>query len=82
MPDPCRIQFCTLNPRSNEERDWLVGAGCEQRDCLGQCSLCFETRFVVADTLTVEGEDYETIVAEARRVCEKRAGSETRPSGT
>lgn len=69
MSEPCPIQFCTQNPRSNEERDWLIAAGCELRDCLGQCSMCFETRFVVADTLTVEGEDYEAIVAEAKKAC-------------
>jgi uncharacterized protein YuzB (UPF0349 family) len=77
MSEPCPIRFCNLNPRSNAERASLLAAGCEQRDCLGRCSLCFETRFLVADTLTIKGEDYESILAEARAACERigRAGS-------
>ncbi len=72
MPQPCPIRFCTLNPRSNQEREDLIAAGCEQRDCLGQCSLCFETRFVVADGMTIEGKDYPSIIDQARRYCEQR----------
>lgn len=76
MSEPCPIRFCVLNPRSNQERDDLLMQGCEMRDCLGQCSLCFETRFLVADSLTIEGDDYPTMLAQARRACEKstRAG--------
>lgn len=77
MPDPCPIRFCTLNPHSNQERDELIAQGCELRDCLGQCSLCFETRFLVADTLTIEGDDYATILEEARRHCRQRAATAT-----
>ncbi len=68
MPDTPHIQFCSQNPRGLAEFDWLIAAGCELRDCLGRCSLCFETRFVVVDeTLTIEGEDYAAILAEAAR---------------
>ena len=72
MSEPCPIRFCVLNPRSNAERDALLAEGCEMRDCLGQCSLCFETRFLVADTMTIEGEDYPDILAQARHFCEQR----------
>jgi uncharacterized protein YuzB (UPF0349 family) len=78
MSGPCNIRFCVLNPRSSEERDALIAEGCEQRDCLGQCSLCFETRFVVTDSMTIEGEDYPAILAQARRQCEQRTVSTTR----
>lgn len=68
MSDTPHIQFCSQNPRGLAEFDWLITSGCELRDCLGRCSLCFETRFVVVDeTLTIEGEDYPTILAEAVR---------------
>jgi hypothetical protein len=80
MPERCPIRFCTLNPRSNQERDELVAEGCEMRDCLGQCSLCFDTRFLVADTLTIEGEDYPSIIAQARRYCEQRAAAAPGPT--
>jgi uncharacterized protein YuzB (UPF0349 family) len=71
MSEPCPIRFCVLNPRSNEERDDLLAQGCEMRDCLGQCSLCFETRFLVTDTQTIEGESYPAILARARKNCQQ-----------
>lgn len=75
MPDRCPIRFCVLNPRSNEERDALLAAGCEMRDCLGQCSLCFETRFLVADTATLdEPDNYTALLDAAKRLCAQRAG--------
>lgn len=71
MSEPCPIRFCVLNPRSNDERDALLAEGCEMRDCLGQCSLCFETRFLVADTETIEGDTYPAILAQARQKCQQ-----------
>ena len=77
MPDPCRIRFCVLNPRSNRERDALVAAGCEMRDCLGQCSLCFETRFLeVNQTIIDEPDDYDALLAKARKLCAERNNNE------
>ncbi|MCC5822937.1 MAG: hypothetical protein LAT64_04570 [Phycisphaerales bacterium] len=74
MADPCRIRFCVLNPRSNQERDALVAEGCEMRDCLGQCSLCFETRFLEAgQTIIDEPDDYAELLDKARRLCAERA---------
>lgn len=77
MSQPCPIRFCVLNPRSNEERDALLAQGCEQRDCLGQCSLCFETRFLVAGaTIIDQPDDYTALLAEARRLCNERPSNE------
>ncbi len=75
MSEPCPIRFCVLNPRSNQERDDLLAQGCEMRDCLGQCSLCFETRFVVVESKTIEGGEYAAILADARRACEQTAAT-------
>lgn len=80
MPDPCRIRFCVLNPRTNKERDALVAEGCEMRDCLGQCSLCFETRFLaVGPTVLDEPDDYDALLAKARRLCAERASNQPAP---
>lgn len=75
MESPCPIQFCTLNPRSLAERQELIDAGCEPKDCLGRCSRCFDARFVVAEGIVVEGDDYATIIARARDYCAKRAAT-------
>jgi uncharacterized protein YuzB (UPF0349 family) len=75
MQAPCPIQFCTLNPRSLAERQALIDAGCEPKDCLGRCSRCFDARFVVADGIVVEGDDYATIIARAKAFCDKRAAA-------
>jgi|TARA_R110000782_G_scaffold19101_13_gene52100 uncharacterized protein YuzB (UPF0349 family) len=75
MDAPCPIQFCTLNPRSLKEREQLVSAGCTPKDCLGRCSLCFDTRFVLADNVVVEGDDYATVIERARAYCDKRAAA-------
>ena len=60
------ILFCVNNPRSLEERQMLMDAGCRMRDCLGLCSRCFETRLVVVADEPIEGEDYGSILAHAR----------------
>ena len=66
MPDRRVIRFCTQNPRTNAERDALLAAGCVLRDCLSNCSRCFETRFLCVGDEAIEGEDYDTILAKAR----------------
>jgi hypothetical protein len=77
MTDPCPIRFCALNPRSNEERDALTAQGCAMRDCLGQCSLCFETRFLAVEaTIIDEPDDYPALLAKARTLCAERKNSQ------
>ncbi len=74
MPDqPGAIRFCTQNPRTNAERDALLAAGCVLRDCLSNCSRCFETRFLCVGDTSIEGEDYETILAQARALLDPPA---------
>lgn len=58
-------RFCVNNPRSLPERQRLLDAGFEARDCLGRCSACFETRFVMVGARVIEGPDYDTIIAQA-----------------
>lgn len=65
---PRPIRFCTQNPRTNAERQALLDAGCVLRDCLSNCSRCFYTRFLCVDDEPIEGDDYESILAEARRL--------------
>jgi uncharacterized protein YuzB (UPF0349 family) len=69
MPGPKRtIRFCVNNTISLAERERLVAEGCEMRDCLGRCGPCFDRRFVAVGTEIIEGDDYDSILAEARRV--------------
>lgn len=75
MPTTNTIRFCTLNPRSLKEREELLAQGCESRDCLGRCSMCFDTRFVVADDTTFVGDDYPSAIARARAHTQARAAA-------
>lgn len=56
-----RIRFCVNNPRTLEERNALIAKGYECVGCLGNCTRCFETRFLEIDRVFVEGESYEQI---------------------
>lgn len=77
MSRPCLIRFCVLNPRTPAEREALIAQGCEQRDCLGQCSLCFETRFLAAGTTIIDQpDDYTALLDQARRLCTERTSNE------
>jgi uncharacterized protein YuzB (UPF0349 family) len=56
------IRFCVNNPRSLEERNELIERGALVRDCLGNCTRCFETRFLEIDDTFVEGDSYPEII--------------------
>ena len=56
------IRFCVNNPRSLAERNALIQAGYECRDCLSNCTRCFETRFLEIDGGLIEGASYEQIL--------------------
>jgi uncharacterized protein YuzB (UPF0349 family) len=58
-----RIRFCVSNPRGLDERNALIAAGHECLGCLGNCTRCFETRFLEIDNRFVEGDDYGGIIA-------------------
>ncbi len=60
-----RIRFCVNNPRSLAERNALIEAGYECRDCLGNCTRCFETRFLEIDGKNIEGDSYNEILRSA-----------------
>ena len=67
MSDPKRtIRFCVNNPRSLTERNELIERGFECVGCLGNCSQCFETRFLEIGDRFVEGESYDEILKNAK----------------
>lgn len=61
QPAP-RIRFCVNNPRTLEERNDLIARGFECLGCLGNCTRCFETRFLEIENRFVECEQYEQII--------------------
>lgn len=57
-----RIRFCVNNPRTLQERNELIERGYECVGCLGNCTECFETRFLEIDDTFIVGESYEQIL--------------------
>ena len=57
-----RIRFCVNNPRGLDERNALLAAGHECLGCLGNCTRCFEVRFLEIENRFIEGESYEEII--------------------
>jgi len=68
--DPAKpiIRFCINNPRTLAEREDLIARGIPSRDCLGNCTACFEGRFLEVNSEMVEGESYQEILATDQRV--------------
>ncbi len=62
-----RIRFCVNNPRTLAERNALIANGHECVGCLGNCTRCFETRFLEIDKVFIEGESYEQITEQPPR---------------
>ena len=60
-----RIRFCVNNPRGLDERNALLAAGHECLGCLGNCTRCFETRFLEIENRFIEGEHYDEIISRA-----------------
>lgn len=60
-----RVRFCVNNPRTLAERNDLIARGHECVGCLGNCTECFETRFLEIDDTFVEGESYEKILSKS-----------------
>lgn len=68
MPDELsdsRIRFCVNNPRTLAERNALIEAGHECVGCLGNCTRCFETRFLEVHDVFIEGDSYDEILKNA-----------------
>lgn len=66
QPDRHRVRFCVNNPRGLRERQALIDAGYECLGCLGNCTRCFETRFLEIDNRFVEGESYQQILEQGQ----------------
>ncbi len=64
-PKP-NIRFCINNPRNLAERQDLINQGYPSRDCLGNCTRCFETRFLEINDEQIEGETYQQIIDSAK----------------
>jgi uncharacterized protein YuzB (UPF0349 family) len=64
-PDQAKqsVRFCVNNPPTLSERNELIARGFDCRDCLGNCSDCFEGRFLEIDDEFVEGESYDEILS-------------------
>lgn len=62
IKEATHIRFCVNNPPTLAERNDLITRGFDCRDCLGNCSACFEGRFLEIHDEFVEGETYEEIL--------------------
>ena len=56
------IRFCINNPRNLAERQDLIERGIPSKDCLGNCSACFDGRFLEIDGELVDGDSYQGII--------------------
>ncbi|MFG0246904.1 MAG: hypothetical protein ACF8MF_12725 [Phycisphaerales bacterium JB052] len=63
---PQRVRFCVNNPRTLAERNSLIAKGYECIGCLGNCTRCFETRFLEIENRLIEGDSYEEILDHRR----------------
>ncbi|MGJ8636925.1 MAG: hypothetical protein ACSHX5_08790 [Phycisphaerales bacterium] len=63
--DPKHTRFCVNNPRNLQERKSLIDQGFTCRDCLSNCTRCFETRFLEINDTFIEGDSYEQILKSA-----------------
>lgn len=59
------IRFCINNPRNLAERQDLIARGIPSKDCLANCTACFEGRFLEINNQFVEGESYQEILKSA-----------------
>ena len=59
------IRFCINNPRNLAERQDLIARGIPSKDCLGNCTACFEGRFLEIDGQIIPGESYQAILKSA-----------------
>lgn len=59
------ILFCINNPRNLSERQDLIARGIPSKDCLGNCLICFNGRFLEINGKLVEGESYQEIIEAA-----------------
>lgn len=64
-PSDPKVRFCVNNPRTLAERNALIEAGHECVGCLGNCTRCFETRFLEIRDVFIEGDSYEGILRRA-----------------
>jgi len=58
-----KVRFCVNNPRSLEEREGLLARGFVCKGCLGNCTRCFESRFLELNDRFVEGNTYDEILS-------------------
>ncbi|MBL4698792.1 MAG: DUF1450 domain-containing protein [Phycisphaerales bacterium] len=59
------IRFCINNPRTLAERQDLIARGIPSKDCLGNCTACFEGRFLEINGKIVPGDSYQQILEHA-----------------
>ena len=68
MPSPKpSIRFCINNPRTLAERQELHARGIPSRDCLGNCTACFEGRFLEIEGEIIPGDSYAEILSTTKR---------------
>jgi len=77
------IRFCVNNPRTLTERNALIAAGYPCLGCLGNCELCFETRYLEVESENIVGESYEQIleIANAKKTPRDERGMEQKSDG-
>lgn len=62
---PVRIRFCVNNPRTLAERNDLIARGYACLGCLGNCTRCFQTRYLEINGRFIEGDTYDRITRRA-----------------
>ncbi|MCA9302564.1 MAG: hypothetical protein KC996_00430 [Phycisphaerales bacterium] len=75
QPTSRTIRFCVNNPPTLTERNDLIARGFVCRDCLGNCSACFEGRFLEIDSEFIEGGTYDEILQNASTPIENDRGA-------
>lgn len=61
-PTTPNARFCINNPRNLAERQDLINKDIPSKDCLGNCTRCFETRFLEIEGEQIEGDSYQEIL--------------------
>ena len=56
------IRFCINNPRTLAERQDLIARGIPSKDCLGNCTACFEGRFLEINGVITPCDAYQDLL--------------------
>jgi len=70
------IRFCVNNPRNLDERNNLIAMGFDCLGCLGNCEVCFETRYLEINGRFITGDSFEQILEKSIEQADKKTPHE------